>query len=175
MAILPTQEEIVARFESAPEYVRNFITSVELMATFKTLREVHKLHLDEAGQVGRALNAVFLEIRPASEFPELLRSSLEQNVSVYDALLKDINEKIFKVFREKMETKPPTPTPVTPTPPATPPSTIGKLEATITKQPQSVVVSTLTEKNDVISKPTTTPTPPQRHTYTNDPYREPVE
>lgn len=175
MPTLPTQEEILARFESAPEYVRNFITSVELMATFKTLRETHKLHLDEAGQVGRALNAVFLELKPASEFPELLRSSLEQNVSVYDALLKDINEKVFKVFREKMETAPSLPVSVTLTPPATPPSTIGKLEATITKQPQSVVVPTLAEKNSATPTPTPPPAPIQPRAYTNDPYREPVE
>lgn len=103
MAILPTHEEINMAFDKASKAVQEYIGSVELMRAFIEVREHYKLHLDEAGNISRALNAVFLGLRPAAEFPELLKAALEQNSSTYNAVLRDINEKIFVAFRRKMQ------------------------------------------------------------------------
>lgn len=85
--------------------VRTYIQSEELAHVFEEIRTTYKIHLDEAGNISLSLNAVFLGVRPAGEFTNLLKASLEQNGDKYDSILKDVNEKIFKVFRNKLEHK----------------------------------------------------------------------
>ncbi len=200
MATLPTKEEIKKAYQQAPEYIQTYIISKELADVFNTIRTAYKLHFDEAGQISIALNAVFLEVRPTAEFPDLLKVALEQNGDKYDVVLKDINEKIFTVFREKVLTRktetpemqsaqkevPKTPT-VVPTPPekendiplvSVPetqpkPDPINQLEKTVSNATETVSVNTLEDE--------TTPKPKLReeveqadkkYTQGADPYRE---
>ncbi|MFQ5540643.1 MAG: hypothetical protein ACE5F4_00090 [Candidatus Paceibacteria bacterium] len=130
MITIPTKQDIQEAYNRGPTQVQSYITSNELNEVFEQIREAHKLHFDEADKLTDALVSVFFELRSASEFPELLREALEQNSDKYDAVLKDVNEKIFKVFRQKLAGKdtapssaaPPAPsgTPATPVPKPTP-------------------------------------------------------
>jgi len=72
MTTIPPLETIEEALKKAPEIVDDFITSETLADSFEEIRTTHKLHLDEAEQLSRALNAVFLELAPADQFPDLL-------------------------------------------------------------------------------------------------------
>jgi len=103
MTTIPPLETIEEALKKAPEIVDDFITSETLADSFEEIRTTHKLHLDEAEQLSRALNAVFLELAPADQFPDLIREALEQNSDKFDVVLTDVNEKVFKVFRRELE------------------------------------------------------------------------
>lgn len=192
--MIPTETQLRAQYQNASRRVQQFITSVELDEIFKEIHNTHKLHLDEIGNLSNALNAVFLEMAPLEQFPNLLKEALEQNSDRYDAVLKDVNEKIFVAFRKKLEepeepsieekTVPETVVPTPPpqasqidalektvsfndTPPTiekTAPAPIDKLETSVREKPTEVEI----EK----PKPNTSGS---AYTGSTDPYREPIE
>lgn len=188
--MIPNQTQLHAAYQKASPLVQNFITSPQLSTTFTAIREKHKLHLDEAGALSNALNAVFLEIVSFEQFPELLKEALEQNKDKHDVILSEVNEKVFTAFRESLkETKQaPEPAQVSveapaevqsnsleekirsvnlggPTPAAkAQTNTFDKLEATVQEKPTDVEVSTQS------------PSPNKPYSNgTTDPYREPIE
>ena len=99
--MLPTKEQIQKKFEGAPEYVQDFITSEELQEIFTDLRKKYSLQLDEAGQVSVAINAVALELAPLESFPSLMKEALpEMDGMKRSILIKDVNESVFEELRE---------------------------------------------------------------------------
>lgn len=195
MAHLPTEQEIRDKLERSPEHIRAYVLSQELISIFEELRVAYKLHFDEAAKVSDAIVAVFVELRPASEFPNLLKEALEQNSEVYEPLLNDINKKIFTPFRESLEQKnKPTGTPESaqspavqqpkdteqkPSPaPASPlKDTATLLEKTTNKGEERIDVGPLTEEAPAPPAGDTEPTQNNTAQYKggNDPYREPID
>ena len=164
--------------------VRTYIQGEELAKAFEEIRTVHKIHFDEAGNLSLALNAVFLEVRPAGEFSMLLKVSLEQNSDKYGAILNDVNEKIFKVFRMKMERRESEET----TPElASTPAVHQPSHAPIQKTPQERLsqssssgaepfsLKPIEENGDRLPQKTTPASPPPNNYSGNDPYRESTE
>lgn len=99
--MLPTKEQIQKKFEGAPEYVQDFITSEELQEIFTNLRKKYSLQLDEAGQVSVAINAIALELAPLDSFPSLMKEAVPGMDSMKRSILiKDINESVFEELRE---------------------------------------------------------------------------
>lgn len=191
--MIPSDQELQKHYAAAPDLVKEFITSVELSTAFQEIRTHHQLHLDEAGALSRALNSVFLELNDYQKFPSLLKEALEQNSGQYDAVLKEVNEKIFTAFRKKLEepeeveeptnvAQPVTSTqnPTTPNlaelektvafnePVALPTNndsiTENKLKETTQEKPTDVEIKTPSTTDEATSKP-----------YAADPYREPIE
>ncbi|MEK7613325.1 MAG: hypothetical protein AAB439_00400 [Patescibacteria group bacterium] len=176
MITIPTNEELRNAYEKAPEMVQKYITSEGLAAAFEEIRMSNKLHLDEAGRLSQALNAVFLELRTITTFPELLRTTLEQNSNTYDAVLKAVNEKIFEPFRALLQPAPDVvKAPVTPpqppvqkeTPSPVPTVSGNILDRKITQSPEKISVDVLKTESIPPVKP------PSRSSI--DPYREPIE
>lgn len=169
--MIPTQDQLAAAYEKAPSVVQEFITSPALSVAFTTIRENHKLHLDEAGALSSALNAVFLEVVPYEQFPSLLKEALEQNSGAYDAVLKEINDTIFSAFRSnlaKPQSSVPNASPLeevartVSSASAVPPSVNTKLEHSVRQAPQEVEIKADAQKN-------------AGYTASADPYREPIE
>lgn len=106
MAQIPTEQEIRTAYESAQKNIKDYVVSEDLQKKFHDIRTNHNLHLDEAGKLTDALVATFLELSPMSEFPNLLREVLEQNSDQHESVLKEVNDKIFTSFRNKLEGKP---------------------------------------------------------------------
>lgn len=176
--MIPNAEQLRDAYQKAPPLVQEYITSPELSSTFTTIRETHKLHLDEAEQLSNALNAVFLELAPYEKFPALLKEALEQNASQYDAVLKAVNEDVFAEFRKKLtapqETPAPQPNPSVPfqsrkaveqtsAEPAPEARTVpNKLDSSVRNVPQEIEIKTEPQKNASYSTGV-------------DPYREPIQ
>lgn len=154
MGILPTLEELKAAHGAAPAYIRDYISSEELAKVFNEIRDTNKLHLDEAGQLSLALSAVFLEVRPAEQFPELLKEALEVNQGAHAAVLKTVNEKVFARFREILSQKTLTQVETSAPPEKKPPAALEAAPA-------------IKEGSAGASATTTRPS--------SDPYREPIE
>ncbi len=183
MATLPTTEELKEKYATASSAVRKYIASDELDEAVGAIKNSYKLHLDETEQLNTALEAVFLGVRPAAEFPELLKVALEQNSSAYDAVLRDVNEKIFVAFRRKMQ-EPEAPKPSEATPVAikvapsgqapqgaaqtapSPAGSIKRIGEQVMKQAERVEVNTLG---------VSAPAPEPKKYPTTDPYRESID
>jgi len=182
MGTLPTLEELRPAYEKALDMVRTYIQGEELAKAFEEIRTAHKIHFDEAGKLSLALNAVFLEVRPAGEFSILLKESLEQNSDKYGAILNDVNEKIFKVFRAKMERKEsgetepvPAPIPAVRQPPPVPAQKTPqeRLSSTTSQGTERVSLKAPEEKK---SENEPRPASSSSNNYSDgDPYRESVE
>lgn len=185
MVHLPQKTEIETAYENAPAYIKEYVVSEKLQTAFEEIRVQHKLHFDEADKLTDALVATFIELTPAASFPDLLKEVLEQNIGTYDAVLKDVNEKIFKPFRERLMEAPEASraetrarsseipqrqedarqvAPLIPLPP------INPLEQRANEKPQTVSVDAFSESAS------------EEHTDTEgaarravDPYREPIE
>lgn len=186
MATIPTLAELKPAYQSAPDMVRTYIQSEELARVFEEIRTVHKIHFDEAGQISLSLNAVFLGVRRAGEFTNLLKVSLEQNSDKYDAILNDVNEKIFKVFRYKLEHKDDASTgtqaaaPASPAAPSHAPVSSPSPHPLPAKTPLERLESGTAERAEPVALPADTPEPTRealaKKPYTGtDPYRESVE
>jgi len=171
MSPIPTNQELQGAFQKADASVQTYIASGELDEAFEQIRTEHKLHLDEAGKLGQALNAVFLELRPMSEFPNLLREALEQNSGAYDAVLKAVNDKIFSPFRTKLQTPSASEEKALDTKPVEATPTVRNL---IDKKElggaEKVSVNTLSEEQSLREG-----SPNQKQYRAADPYREPIE
>lgn len=182
MTLIPPAEEIRNKLQNAPGNVRSFITSAEFTTAFENVRTTHKLHFDEAEKMGDSLSAVFLEMVPANQFPDLLKESLEQNSGAYGVVLADINEKIFKPFRKSLEGGAATPAdmPVALAPAARPAQDIKDrpsptpAEPLVGKKtderPQTFSVDAFSE-DEVKAEPTKLP----KYHGGIDPYHEPIE
>lgn len=194
--MIPNETQLRAEYQKAPKLVKEFITSAELNQAFTEIRDEHQLHLDEAGTLSNALNAVFLELVPLEKFPELLKEVVKDEAK-RTAVLKDINEKVFVAFRKKLEGPREDTAPVRQivNPPARAiqaperPAAFNEIE---TEAPQITTAPVATPainklEQSVRQKATdveldTTPKPPQSGTQENkpnyrgsDPYREPIE
>lgn len=165
--MIPNNNEIREQLKNAPEDVRVFIAGVEFNETFIAIKNSHKLHFDEMEKLGNALVSVFVELRSMSDFPALLREALEQNSAAYDAVLKDVNEKIFAVFRASLEKKvaeSEAPALNSQTPSPKPPTPAALLEKKVPQNAEKVTLST----------PPPAPEKPPQYIKV-DPYREPIE
>lgn len=180
MSLIPTSEQIEVAREKADDTVIDYTTSSVYFDAVESIAATHKLHIDETGNIGDALMAVFYGVVPVEQFPNLLKEALEQNSATHDAVLKDINEKIFVPFRKSLEEKPTT-DPVAET---TPPTQVGApknllptetrneekpiLSSSVSRKEEHVSVDTLNEQHKEETQ--------QKPTYgSTDPYREPIE
>lgn len=99
--MLPTKEQVQTAYTSAPDYVQDFITSEELDEAFTAIRREHKLHLDDAGRLSIAINAVILEIFSLEKFPQLVQEALtDVSSEIQKAVITEVNEQIFEELRE---------------------------------------------------------------------------
>ena len=101
--MIPDTKQLAAAYKSAPSVVQEFITSPELSAVFEEIRTEYQLHIDEAGALSNALNAVFLELVPLDTFPGLLKEAIKGDEAKHSAILKEINERVFTAFRKKLQ------------------------------------------------------------------------
>lgn len=179
MTYIPSESELRGLYEKAPQNVKDFIVSTELLDAFDAIRVEHKLHLDEAGKLTDALVAVFLEAKPATDFPLMLKEALEQNATAYDAVLKAVNEKIFTAFRNTL--KPTTEIPIqsVPAQPATPPPPSAPLIKTPMdrlKEASNAGAQTVQASPQIENIPREAAPQTSTPTYKSaDPYREPIE
>jgi len=175
MASIPTADQINEAEKKASAVAADYVSSDSYFNTLKEIVNVQKLHIDEIGNIGDALDATFYELRTIEEFPALLREALEQNKDKYDAVLKDINEKIFKPYREHIlnEKKQPeiaqpsvAPEKIRAQTPSEEIAPAKLLEQKVSQPSQTVSVDAFSEDTEIKTE--------QKYKGV-DPYREPVE
>jgi hypothetical protein len=121
MSLLPSQLEIKTAYQNAPVYLQDFIGSDEMYTVFQDMIKVHKLHIDQGGNLAVALNSIILGLRPLGQFPELLKEALNSSDDALNrAIANEANSKVFSALRAltKTETTPTKATPVLETAPA---------------------------------------------------------
>lgn len=170
MTTVPTAQDIAKAFQTAPDYVKDYISSDELSQTFEEIRQSNKLHFDEADKLSRSLNAVFLKLNDSSEFPTLLKESLEQNSGAYDEVLKAVNQNIFNHFRTRLQN----PEQVTQAAPSLK-NAEQKLTSHVSEPNIFVEVDTLNDEKAVQEQDSVPEKTKPAYTGSADPYREPIE
>lgn len=183
MTLIPNENILREAMGNAPTRVRSFIVSPAFTEAFDTIRTKHKLHFDEAGKIGDSLSAVFLEIVPSDQFPDLLKEALEQNSGKFGAVLADINEQVFKPFRAQLEqaSKKSEKEDGRPVPESATILHISEPAAAVTAQPVPFFEKKTSEKAESVAVDAfteeTASAPRQDTQYRSgvDPYREPVD
>lgn len=191
--MLPTKDQIQAAYQNAPDYVRDFIVSSELDEMFSDIRTKHKLHLDDAGRLSVAINAIALELAPLDTFPALVKEALTDiSGEVQGAVTAEVNDRIFKELREwarldkegllyEPETAPsPEPEATAIEAAATAPADtaqkpVDKLSEAVRQAPEERE-AILDDQDGQPPQPAPQQTPQKEKSYPgSDPYREPIE
>ncbi len=95
-----TQEEIQKAYQRAPEHIQTWIDSDELAKAFDAIRTKYNLHVDHAGNLAIALDAVILELKQFTELPALLKEGLASlDDATRDKVVKDVNDTVFVPLR----------------------------------------------------------------------------
>ncbi len=95
-----TQDQIEQKFNAASKEVQDMVNSEDVFNAFHEIREKHNLHLDHAGNLATAINAVILEIVPFTELDGLLREGMQGvDDATRQGVIQDVNDKIFVPLR----------------------------------------------------------------------------
>lgn len=97
-----TEDQIAAAFDAAPPAIREAFASEENMAFTGGLGDKYRLHVDVAGEVGQTIVYLLLGLINPTEFlAELTAIGIGDVVA--RQIANDVNEKIFKPLRAKMQ------------------------------------------------------------------------
>ena len=196
-----TQEEIQKAYASAPKHLQEYIDSDDLFNAFHEIRGKYNLHLDKAGDLAIAIDAIILNLQSFDAFPRLLKEALGGvDEKTYQGVVEDVNTKIFTAFREltkkqveKLVQAPAPPKPVSNSEPLKvieqtvsqkEPAPVKPLQIIQEKMSQTVGTAALNIPVPPVAAAVTTPaaqpeqkppaTAPTRY-HGADPYREPAE
>lgn len=169
-----TEDQIRTAFQAASPEVQAMVNSDDVFNAFHDIRRTHNLHIDHAGNLAQAINAVILEIVPFTELDTLLKEGMPGlDDATRTKVINDVNEKIFIPLRasvkKAVEANPvvlqaPRPTPPLPTVP--PPPLEGPVPT------PSVLEQKLASQTPPATPPTPAPPKPTPHYHGTDPYRE---
>ncbi|MEK7063146.1 MAG: hypothetical protein AAB955_00465 [Patescibacteria group bacterium] len=189
MAII-TETEVRPAYDIAPQHVKDFIDSNELFDIFYSIKMTYNLHVDQAGNLAMLIDAILLEMHPLGKFQELLKDALGQGIDqkTYEGVLRDVNEKVFTLFRGKTKARADAavqPAPPKPTPVAAAPITLKPISVMEQKMSETVAPVVIVQKIaappaegavPVATPPPAAPTPPPPSAparyHGADPYRE---
>lgn len=195
-----TEAEVRKVYETAPKHLKEYIDSDGLFNAFHEIRRTHKLHIDQAGNLAMAIDAVVLGMKRFDELPMLLREGLAGvDDATREKVVKDVNDKVFVPLREytkkraeeTQKTTAPKPVPTSP-PQSAPPPSVRNIELKLTKEPTPAVAPVTAEpaqQTQSIVEQKMPPAPPpaqappvepaaQREApryHGTDPYRETIE
>jgi cell fate (sporulation/competence/biofilm development) regulator YlbF (YheA/YmcA/DUF963 family) len=179
-----TQEQITEAFKKASPEVQAMVNSDDVFNAFHEIREKHNLHLDHAGNLATAINAVILEIVPFTELDTLLKEGMQGvDDAVRAQVIQDVNDKIFVPLREetrkhavevaKINAAPPV---VAPPPRTTP---LAEIPLVMIPNPSQPSAPSVLEQKMPSAQPTPAPAPqpeapakPKSTYHGTDPYRE---
>lgn len=162
-------QNIKDAFSAAPQALKDALNSDEVYDAFHEIREKHNLHIDHAGNLATAINAVVLGVVPFTDMGRLLDEGMPGvSPETKQGVLTDLNDMIFIPLREKalsVAARPSHP-PAVPTVP----------DAPIPKPPVSVIAQKLSHpqvSETLATPPPPAPAPPAPAQYrSQDPYRE---
>lgn len=145
-----TDEQVIAAIDSAPELVRETLSSADTAKTIAAIGSAHRLHLDQIGSLAQInRNLLIGLVDPSEMYGELVGIGVAPEEA--KLIMSEINERIFVPLRETMRSGPkpaiftaPTIQKVTLQPDATPPQTVHStpLSAPVIQTPQSTQVFT---------------------------------
>lgn len=160
-----SEQEMRSAYEKAPQAVKDALNSDEVFRAFHDIRKKHSLHIDHAGNLANAINAVVLGVVPFTDMGRLLDEGMQGvSAETKQGVLKDLNEKIFLPLREKalVGAKERAETVHTPPPVSAPtPRPVSVIEQKLPTQ----VVTPAVQKASV-------PETPKAQYRSHDPYRE---
>lgn len=99
-----TNDQFQAKFKTAPYAVRDFVMGVELEDFVASAGSKYQLHVDTLGKFSDVVTALLLGFITPTQLPKEL-SELGINSTNINTLTQDLNEKVFKPLREKIQTE----------------------------------------------------------------------
>ena len=104
--IMPTQLPPNIQYEhflKLPEELRDAISSVNTADIIFEIGRAHKFNIDKIGILGQETGLVMSGIAPAKEFPGALMKGLGISREETNAIVQELNEKIFLPIREYLK------------------------------------------------------------------------
>lgn len=97
-----TKEQLEEKYRNLPADLRQALDSTEIYEDFQAISKKHGLHIDKAGILEEEVTIVLLGLVPSSKFVARLRENLEISLEEAQTIANDVNETIFKDFRESL-------------------------------------------------------------------------
>lgn len=96
-------EEYRGKFDALPDDVREAISSTDSATALEKIGQKHKLHIDQAGELGTQTGLVMLGVLPPRDFVGALADKLRVTPEVARSIANDINSEIFSPIRESLK------------------------------------------------------------------------
>jgi len=97
-----TKDELEQKYKSLPADLRAALDSTEIYQKLQVISKKHNLLIDKAGILEEQITLVLLGLVPASKFVGQLREMLDITLQEAQNIANDVNETIFKDFRESL-------------------------------------------------------------------------
>ncbi|MEK7120925.1 MAG: hypothetical protein AAB840_02435, partial [Patescibacteria group bacterium] len=97
-----TEEQLKQKYDNLPPDLREALDSTEVFAKFQAISDRYRLLLDKAGMLEQEVSLVLLGLVPAPEFVSRIRQKLEVSLEEAQKIAGDVNETIFKGFRDSL-------------------------------------------------------------------------
>lgn len=95
-----TNIEIEAKYQALHPDLKAALNSPDIYSSLQNIAEKYNLLMDKAGILEQEVTLVLLGLVPSSKFIDRLKVNLDVSVDVSEKIAADINETIFKEFRE---------------------------------------------------------------------------
>lgn len=97
-----TKEQLDEKYRNLPADLRQALDSTEIYEDFQEISKKHGLHIDKAGILEEEVTIVLLGLVPSSKLVERLHENMEISIQEAQTIARDVNETIFKDFRESL-------------------------------------------------------------------------
>ncbi len=97
-----TKKIISEHYEKLPSYVRESLEQIHWDEEILAIGKKHGLHIDEMGTLQLETMMVLVGIVHPDEYPKSLQQELHIPKEKIDAIVADVNEKVFKNIREAL-------------------------------------------------------------------------
>ena len=97
-----TKEQLDQKYKSLPPDLRRALDSTEIYEQFQDISKKHNLLIDKAGILEQEVTFVLLGLVPSSKFINQLHEKLDISTSEAQKIASDVNDTIFKSFRESL-------------------------------------------------------------------------
>ncbi len=98
-----TEEQILERYRSLPEDIKDAIDSVELLDLVESVGKKFKLHVDQQGELSNEIGLLLFGITKPEVFLEEIIKRVNLTPEVAGEIAKELNTKIFFPIRASLE------------------------------------------------------------------------
>ncbi|MCX6735686.1 MAG: hypothetical protein NTZ13_01225 [Candidatus Parcubacteria bacterium] len=98
-----TKEQLDTMFYELPDDVKEAMTSVDTVQVLNEIKEKHKLHIDQIGQLSAEIALVMIGASSPQRFISKMESSMNISEETAKNIASEVNEKVFQVVRNTLK------------------------------------------------------------------------